>query len=110
MDTTEAHMADSNENTVQAIPKWLSWITIGEMHQTVRKQLEHPNEQYHLHLETTYKALTQPSSIEKTEATLDALPASESPTKLPIRFPAEDTMAPLDMTTVPNGLMDHTPT
>jgi hypothetical protein len=91
---------------VQEILKWLSWITERELHQTVRQQLEHPNEQYHLHLESTYKALNQPNPLEKTTASLDELPAPESPMQPPTLFLAEDTAMAIGL----NGMMDHSPT
>ena len=101
MDTLRRDITDT---TVQAIIRWLSWVTEQELHQAVGKQLEHPNEQYHLHLESTYKALTQPNTPEESAASLDALPASESPMQPPTLRPAEDTTSGL------NGLMNHSPT
>ena len=42
------------------VTQWLTWITEVERHQPLWQQLEHPNEQNHLHLEVTYLAqLTQ---------------------------------------------------
>jgi hypothetical protein len=50
METPEGLMAASHENTVKAVTQWLTWITKVEMQQALRKQLEHPNKQYHLYL------------------------------------------------------------
>jgi hypothetical protein len=80
---TEAHIADSNEKTVQEILKWLHWITQRNLHQTIRQQLEHPNEQYHLHLESKYKDLTQSNPLEEPVVSLHALPAPELTTQPP---------------------------
>ena len=108
MDTLRRDITDT---TVQAIISWLSWITERKLHQTVGQQLEHPNERYHLHLQSTYKALTQPNTLEETAASLDALPASESPMQHPTLDPTEGTaIATPAMTIGPNGLMDHSPT
>ena len=41
---------------MKAVTQWLAWITKFEMLQTLRQQLEHPNEKYHLHLKATYTA------------------------------------------------------
>ena len=61
---------DITDTTVQAIIRWLSWVTEQELHQAVGQQLEHPNEQYHLHLESTHKALTQPNTPEESTVSL----------------------------------------
>ena len=55
-ETVEESKAAATVTTVKAVTQWLTWITEVEMHQTLRQQLEHPNEQYHLHLEATYTA------------------------------------------------------
>jgi hypothetical protein len=108
---TEAHMADSDENTVQEILKWLHWNTQRELHQTVRQQLEHPNEQYHLYLESTYKALTQSNPLGEPVESLDTLPATESPTQPPTLCTAEDTVTvTLYITIGPKEMMEPPPT
>ena len=53
---------------MKAVTQWLTWITEEEMHQTLRQQLEHPNAQYHLHLEATYTAQIQQHQDEKSAA------------------------------------------
>ena len=50
----EESTATDTETTVTAITQWLTWITEVERHQPLWQQLEHPNEQYHRHLEDTY--------------------------------------------------------
>ena len=52
-------MAESHGDTVKAVIQWFTWITEVEMHQTLRQQLEHPNQQYHSHLADTYTAQLQ---------------------------------------------------
>ena len=52
-ETTEGSKAADTETTVTAVTQWLTWITEVERHQPLWQQLEHPNEQYHLHLEDT---------------------------------------------------------
>jgi hypothetical protein len=108
---TEAHMAESDENTVQEILKWLHWITQRELYQTIRQQLEHPNEQYHLYLDFTYKALTQSNLSEEPVESLNALLAPELPTQPPMPCTAEDTVTvTLDMTIGMKGMMKPPPT
>ena len=58
-ETTEESKATDTETTVTAVTQWLTWITEMERHQPLWQQLEHPNEQYHLHLEATYLAQLQ---------------------------------------------------
>ena len=53
-ETTEESKATDTETKVTAITQWLTWITEVERHQPLWQQLEHPNEQYHRHLEDTY--------------------------------------------------------
>ena len=48
------------------------------MHQTLRQHLEHPNEQYHLHLEATYTAQLQHNHDEGSKVGHDMLPATDS--------------------------------
>jgi hypothetical protein len=48
------------------------------MHQTLRQQLEHPNQQYHLHLADTYAAQLQGNRGEVIEIDHDMLPATEA--------------------------------
>ena len=55
-ETTEESRATDTATTVEAVTQWLTWITEVERHQPIWQQLEHPNEHYHLHLETTYLA------------------------------------------------------
>ena len=55
-ETTEESRAADTVTTVTAVTQWLTWITEVEMHQPLWQQLEHPNAQYHLHLEATYIA------------------------------------------------------
>ena len=50
-ETTEESKATDTVTKVTAVTQWLTWITEVEMHQTLWQQLEHPNAQYHLHLE-----------------------------------------------------------
>ena len=70
-------MAATTETTVKAVTPWLTRITEVEMQQTLRQQLEHPNEQYHLHLEATYTAQLQHNQEEGTEAGYDMTPATD---------------------------------
>ena len=58
-ETTEESRAADTVTTVTAVTQWLTWITEVEMHQPLWQQLEHPNAQYHLHLEATYIAQLQ---------------------------------------------------
>jgi hypothetical protein len=67
-ETTEELRAVDTATTVTAITQWLTWITEMEIHQTVRQQLEHPNAQYHLHLEATYTAQLQQHQAEEAAA------------------------------------------
>ena len=67
-ETAEELRAAETETTVKAVTQWLTWITDVEMHQTLRQQLEHPNEQYHLHLEATYTAQLQHHQAEESAA------------------------------------------
>ena len=58
-ETTEESKATDTETTMTVVTQWLTWITEVERHQPLWQQLEHPNEQYHLHLEDTYLAQLQ---------------------------------------------------
>jgi hypothetical protein len=58
--------------------QWLTWITDVEMHRTLRQQLEHPNEQYHFHLEATYIAQLQHHQDEESAADGDMIPVTDS--------------------------------
>ena len=64
-ETPEESRAVDTDTTVTVVTQWLTWITEMEMHQTLRQQLEHPNAQYHLHLEATYTAQLQQHHAEK---------------------------------------------
>jgi hypothetical protein len=39
---------------LQAIVQWLTWITEGKLYQSVQQKIEHPTQEYHRYLETTY--------------------------------------------------------
>ena len=67
-ETPEESRAVDTVTTVTAVTQWLTWITEMEMHQTLRQQLEHPNAQYHLHLEATYTAQHQQHQAEEAAA------------------------------------------
>ena len=67
-ETTEESRAEDTATKVKAVTQWLIWITEVERHQTLRQQLEHPNAQYHLHLEATYTAQIQQHQDEKSAA------------------------------------------
>ena len=43
-----------SEDTLHAIQEWLTWITEEELHQPVQQQIEHPTQEYHRYLESTY--------------------------------------------------------
>ena len=77
-ETTEESKAAAPETTVKAVTQCLTWITEVEMHQTLRQQLEHPNEQYHLHLEATYTAQLQHHQDEESAADGDMIPVTDS--------------------------------
>ena len=77
-ETTEELMAESHENTVKAVIQWFTWITEVEMHQTLRQQLEHPNQQYHSHLADTYTAQLQRNHGEVIEIDHDMLLDTEA--------------------------------
>ena len=76
-ETVEESRAAATVTTVKAVTQWLTWITEVEMHQTLWQQLEHPNEQYHLHLEATYAAQLQHNQDEGSEAGYDMIPATD---------------------------------
>ena len=67
-ETTAESRAVDTATTVMAVTQWFTWITEVEMHQTLRQQLEHPNAQYHLHLEATYTAQLQQHQAEEAAA------------------------------------------
>ena len=75
---TEESRAAAPEITVKTVTQWLTWITEVEMHQTLRQQLEHPNEQYHLHLEATYTAQLPHHQDEESAANGDMIPGNDS--------------------------------
>ena len=67
-ETTEKSKAADTVTTVTAVTQWLTWITEVETHQPLWQQLDHPNAQYHLHLEATYIAQLQQHQEEEAAA------------------------------------------
>ena len=77
-ETTEESKTEDTVTTVKAVTQWLTWITAEEMHQTLRQQLEHANEQYYLHLDATYTAQHQHHQDEESAADSDMIPVTDS--------------------------------
>ena len=67
--------------TVEAVTQWLTWITEVERQQPLWQQLEHPNEQYHLHLEATY--LAQLTQYHEEEAAAEGGGSTDQDTHMP---------------------------
>ena len=80
-ETTEESRATDTVTTVEAVTQWLTWITEVERHQPLWQQLEHPNEQYHLHLEATY--LAQLPQYHEEEAAAEGGGSSDQDTHMP---------------------------
>ena len=85
-ETTEESRAVETVTTVTAVTQWLTWITDVEMHQPLWQQVEHPNAQYHLHLEATYTAQFQPHQEEE-EAAADGGRSPDHDTYMPATGP-----------------------
>ena len=67
--------------TVAVVTQWLTWITEEEKHQPLWQQLEHPNEQYNLHLEATY--IAQLTQYHEEEAAAEGGGCSDQDTHMP---------------------------
>ena len=76
----EQSRAAATVTTVKAVTQWLTWITEMEMHQTLRQQLDHPNEQYRLHLEATYTEQLKHHQDEESAADGGIIPGNDTRT------------------------------